>query len=372
MEDSLEIIRQERGKHFDPGVVDAFFAGLEEILAVCHELQEPLCRSCPACNDRRILCTRGSRRATGPIRVRQTTECGGRQWRDSRMKEMLRWPRAAFWTIWHLQRACLRPPAAVKLPVCPEVRPAGEACQTQRDMGKALEAVAELGRRMLSSPDLPGLMLDAAELLACMLDMEFGAVGETSDDGKSIQLTLLLAGCESGVRLTQFHATSSEERDSLAAQTILMVRPIVIEDLEAEQRFHDPFLHARSIRTALSLPLLIDGNRAFGILGAYSTRRKSFSCEDRFLAETIANLVSMTIAPRRLKRILAQQCQLTAVIQSNANELVCNSPPNRELAGLAAASGYTDAAKDSASIVKSVIPQLPQGDRRKHPRRRYP
>jgi putative two-component system response regulator len=41
VEKSLEIIRQQSGTHFDPEVVAAFFAGLEEILAVYHEQADP-------------------------------------------------------------------------------------------------------------------------------------------------------------------------------------------------------------------------------------------------------------------------------------------------------------------------------------------
>jgi putative two-component system response regulator len=40
VEDSLEIVRQERGKHFDPAVVDAFFAGVKEIRSVYHEFRD--------------------------------------------------------------------------------------------------------------------------------------------------------------------------------------------------------------------------------------------------------------------------------------------------------------------------------------------
>lgn len=40
VENSLGIVRQERGKHFDPDVVDAFFAGIEEILLVCHRFRD--------------------------------------------------------------------------------------------------------------------------------------------------------------------------------------------------------------------------------------------------------------------------------------------------------------------------------------------
>jgi putative two-component system response regulator len=40
LDKSLEIIGQQRGTQFDPGCVDAFFAGIERIVAVYHEFAE--------------------------------------------------------------------------------------------------------------------------------------------------------------------------------------------------------------------------------------------------------------------------------------------------------------------------------------------
>jgi putative two-component system response regulator len=42
LEDSLEILKQCRGTHFDPDVFDAFFSIVEEILAIRKKYDEPV------------------------------------------------------------------------------------------------------------------------------------------------------------------------------------------------------------------------------------------------------------------------------------------------------------------------------------------
>lgn len=39
-EESLQIMQRERGKHFDPRVIDAFFTGVKEILEIRKELAD--------------------------------------------------------------------------------------------------------------------------------------------------------------------------------------------------------------------------------------------------------------------------------------------------------------------------------------------
>ena len=41
IEKSLEIIREGNGKHFDPAVVDAFNAGLDEVVEICDKHRDP-------------------------------------------------------------------------------------------------------------------------------------------------------------------------------------------------------------------------------------------------------------------------------------------------------------------------------------------
>ena len=152
-------------------------------------------------------------------------------------------------------------------------------------------AMAQLGEDALAGVELPALMDKAVALVASTLEVEFAKILELLPDGGAL---LLRAGVGWREGLVG-QATVGAAADSQAGYTLLSNEPVIVEDLRAETRFRGPaLLLDHGVVSGLSV-VIRGRERPFGVLGAHTTERRTFTKEDVHFLLAVANLLAMAI-----------------------------------------------------------------------------
>jgi PAS domain S-box-containing protein len=167
-------------------------------------------------------------------------------------------------------------------------------------------AIAQLGQLALAATDLLELMDAATALVAESLGVEYCKVLELLQDGTGL---LLRAGVGWQPGLVG-KAIVGLDQDSQAGYTLLIDQPVVVEELQTDQRFKDPaLLQDHQVVSGLSVSIQGD-DRPFGVLGAHSTRHCHFSQDDINFLQAVANILATAIARTRTEQELHQQKEL--------------------------------------------------------------
>ena len=194
----------------------------------------------------------------------------------------------------------------------PPARPAPPPEGSSRPKGDPLrqqQALAALGRRATTGPDMSSLMEDAAALLAEMLDADGSGAARRTPDGESLRLRLTLDEPGKAGAISHEHQAGAGSIDSLAGFALEAAQPLLVADLSQEQRFADRFLRQHSVRSAIAVPLRVQG-RPYGVLLACHRAAGAFDEGDLTFAETIAHLVAATIAQQQAEKALAEERRL--------------------------------------------------------------
>jgi PAS domain S-box-containing protein len=177
-------------------------------------------------------------------------------------------------------------------------------------------AVARLGALALSSRDVVRLFQTAVELVARELQVEFASILEAQSDGSLV----LRAGTGWSDGLGP-GAVIPGSQDSLAGYTLLAGAPVVMEDCAREERFRSPLLVKLGITSGISV--VIPGEDcAFGVLAAYSRRRRAFPAEDTQFVQAVANIVANAV---RRQREEEARTRLAAVLESSEDAIISHS-----------------------------------------------
>lgn len=155
--------------------------------------------------------------------------------------------------------------------------------------------VAELGQRALAGIDLAALMEEAVERVAETLHVECSKVLELLPDGQAL---LLRAGVGWRAGLVG-QATVSAGLESQAGYTLLSSEPAIVEDLSTETRFSGPpLLRDHGVVSGISVIIQGEG-RPFGVMGAHTTSRRTFTQDDIHFLQAIANVLGHAVQRKR-------------------------------------------------------------------------
>jgi len=171
-------------------------------------------------------------------------------------------------------------------------------------------------------------------------------------------------------------ALVSTDRNTQAGYTLASGGPVIVENLLTETRFPGyPLLRQHSVISGLTIPIAGRDGRTYGVLGAHTTRRRSFSANDVSFLAAVANVISGAIQRRELDQrhelmirelrhrsgnLFAQLLALfsqTAKTSKNLAELV----PKFEARVLALANAHrliTEGGWKSASLTEILGPLL--------------
>ncbi len=180
-------------------------------------------------------------------------------------------------------------------------------------------AVAELGQRALAGVDVATLMEGAVESVAQTLDVEYAKVLELLPGGSAL---LLRAGVGWNEGLVG-HATVGTEKDSQAGYTLLSAEPVIVEDLCTESRFSGPSLLVEH-GVVSGVSVIIQGrHRSFGILGAHTTQRRTFTGDDVRFLQAVANVLAQAIERQKAREALRESEDRYRDVVEHSHDLVC-------------------------------------------------
>lgn len=191
-------------------------------------------------------------------------------------------------------------------------------------------AVAELGQRALANPPLDGLLNEAVALVAQTLAVEYCKVLQLLPDEKTLRL-------QAGVGWRQEligHATVDAGLDSHVGYTLFSKQPVIVEDLRTERRFRgSPLLHEHAVISGMSV-IIHSVGQPYGILGAHTTRRRSFAQDDIYFLQAVAHVLGMAIERKRVEEALRQaHDELELRVRERTAELaLANECLQREMA----------------------------------------
>jgi two-component system sensor kinase FixL len=156
-------------------------------------------------------------------------------------------------------------------------------------------AVADISEHALGGAGLSSLMGEATALVAQTLKVDFCTILEILPDRERLVLT---AGFGWKGELLG-HATVGTGMSSQAGYTLLTGRPVVVDDLLTEERFRAHALpRDRGVTSGVTVTIGTR-DRAFGVLGAHTLRRRAFSIDDIHLMQAVANVLFQAVEHSR-------------------------------------------------------------------------
>jgi PAS domain S-box-containing protein len=187
-----------------------------------------------------------------------------------------------------------------------------------RDRARQQAAVAELGQRALVGADLSVLMEEAVSLVAETLEVEYAKIQERLPDGKTL---LLQAGAGWQEELVG-QATVQATTDSQAGYTLLSSGPVIVEDFSQEVRFRPSSL-LRQHQVVSSISVIIHSrHNPFGVLGAHTTRQRTFTEDDMHFLQAVANVLAAAIERKRVETQIVRRNRELMVLQSTATAIM--------------------------------------------------
>ena len=175
------------------------------------------------------------------------------------------------------------------------------------------EAVVELGQRALAHADIGDLMEDAVGLVAGVLGIEYAKVLELLPGGEEL-LVIAGVGWEEGVvGRTKVDST----RNAQAGYTLLSDEPVVVEDLRSETRFRGHhLLHEHGVVSGMTV-IIRPGGRPFGVLGAHTRKRRTFTGDDVNFLKAVANVLAAAIERERAEEKQRFLADIGALLSSS-------------------------------------------------------
>lgn len=214
-----------------------------------------------------------------------------------------------------------------------------------RDIERAEQrqaALARLGAQALAGDPLPVLFEQAAELLATTMDADFSELLQLEPDGRRLRLVAGVGWQPGRVGST----TVGSGKGSQAGYTLDTVGPVLVEDLEQEERFRPSrLLVEHGVRSGLTV--VIGGMPVWGALGAFSLSPRHFADDDIDFVQSMANVLGAAVvrkdSEQQLARVagseMSRAAQLKAVIESIGDAVVvCDAAGQVALANPAAQS----------------------------------
>lgn len=187
------------------------------------------------------------------------------------------------------------------------------AGETLKIRARQQAAVAEVGQRALADTNLSSLMDKAVALVAQTLELEYCKVLELLPDGTALLLRAGVGWEEGYVG----HATLQAGSDSQAGYTLLSDDPVIVEDLRTETRFSGPpLLLDHGVVSGISVIIHGQG-RPFGVLGAHTIRRRTFTRDDVHFLQAVAKVLATAIVRMQVEEALRQSEEKHRMVVQN-------------------------------------------------------
>lgn len=179
------------------------------------------------------------------------------------------------------------------------------ALERAKQLAEEQSIVATLGQKVLENMSIDDLIAEVVAGVSRALDTEYVKVLELMPDDKQFLLRAGIGWKEGYVG----HTMVGTGIESQAGFTLTAKKPVVVEDVTTETRFNaPPLLTEHGVISGLSV--IIQGHeRPFGVLGAHTVHKRSFTEEDVNFIQSVANILSEAIDKRRNEQLIAEHLQ---------------------------------------------------------------
>ena len=188
--------------------------------------------------------------------------------------------------------------------------------------------LAEFGLRATEATGLEDLLSEAAQMVGSSLDVGFVKVLQYLPEEKRF---LVRAGCgwDAGV---VGRAKVGTEIESPAGYALQTGKPVISNDLEAEERFIvPPLLREYKVKSAVNV-IIRNGAHIFGVLEADSREPREFTDDDVKFLQGYATILSFAIEQARLMEQNAELARQQEVLLRDLHHRVANN--NQQLLSL--------------------------------------
>ncbi|MGI2909567.1 response regulator, partial [Tolypothrix sp. VBCCA 56010] len=166
-----------------------------------------------------------------------------------------------------------------------------EAAASKNDITRIRQqtTVAQLAQSALSGKDFSSLMNEAVEVIAQNLEVEYSNILELLPKENT---WVLRSGVGWDSKLI------GQEIINLDA---VVLSGVMISDLETSD--NNSFLQQHQVKSGLSVPISTQ-NRIYGVLGAYTRKKQTFSLDDMNFVQAIANILSAALERQQTEQAL--------------------------------------------------------------------
>ena len=179
--------------------------------------------------------------------------------------------------------------------------------------------VAEIGRRALAGTELEVLMAQSVRAVAATLNVEMCKVLEHDDDHG---LFWMKAG--TGWSFEDIGSASvTDGTQSQAGYTLQADEPVVVQNAEVEDRFNPPdLLQSHDVVSGVSV-VIASTPKPYGILGAHSTGKRTFSDDDVYFLQSVANVLAGAVEQARTEQALREsEARATSILETTVDGII--------------------------------------------------
>jgi PAS domain S-box-containing protein len=174
-------------------------------------------------------------------------------------------------------------------------------------------AIVALGRRAIAPPDLSLLMQDAAFLAAQTIGTSHFGVVEFAPGSSSLTLRLGRTDARDDSDNLKEFELDADPAISISGYALTQSESVTVTNLDDDDRLCDAWLQRSGVRSAIVCPLRHSGD-SFGTLGVYHTVPCQFDKSDELFFQSIAHLMTVTLARQRAEQELAETRQFTTAV----------------------------------------------------------
>ena len=198
-------------------------------------------------------------------------------------------------------------------------RPVDTPLASAHRQGREQAVVAEIGRRALAGTSVDVLMAFTVRAVTRALGVSYGKVLQYQPDR---DLFVLQAGV--GWRPGAVGTVRVEGgTHSQAGYTLVSSEPVVVEDVEAEERFEvPPLLAMHGIESGMSVAIP-STPEPYGVLGVHADTPRSFSSEDVYFLQSVANVLAGAVERTETEQALREsEAKARAILETTVDGII--------------------------------------------------